>query len=179
VNVAFSVKNSEHVLRAMFQLGLQDAGPRNNSQLLLHGADVNARAGECGSALQAAVYKGNEAIVQRLLDKGADVNVEGGNYGNALRAVSFDGNEKIVWLALENGAEVNAKGGCYGNALEAAAYRRSWLRPKEVVVRLLLDAGADINAEDGWSGSALKAARRGGDENIIQLLIERGASIDV
>jgi ankyrin repeat protein len=49
--------------------------------LLENGAEVNAEGGEYGNALQAASFRGNEAIVKLLLENGAEVNAEGGNMG--------------------------------------------------------------------------------------------------
>ena len=43
--------------------------------LLEKGADVNSHGGEYGNALQAASFRGHEAIVKLLLEKGADVNL--------------------------------------------------------------------------------------------------------
>ena len=68
------------------------------------------------NALQAASYRGNDAIVKLLLENGAEVNAEGGEYRNALQAASYQGNDAIVKLLLENGAEVNEERGGYGNS---------------------------------------------------------------
>ena len=56
---------------------------------------MNAKGGEYGNALQAALAEGNEVIVKLLLENGAEVNAEGGKYGNALQAASFNGNKAI------------------------------------------------------------------------------------
>lgn len=72
--------------------------------LLEAGADVNAQGATYGTALQAACYRGHDAVVKLLLDAGADVNAEGGEYGNALRAAKANGHEKIVHLLLDAGA---------------------------------------------------------------------------
>ena len=45
--------------------------------LLETGADVNARSGECGNALQGASSQGHEAIVELLLEKTVNVNGRG------------------------------------------------------------------------------------------------------
>ena len=108
------------------------------------GADVNARGGPFGNALQAASLRGYEKIVDVLLNNGADVNAQGGDFGNALQAASFEGHEKIVKLLLDNGANANAQGGRYGNALEAASFSGH-----EEIVNLLLDNGADVSAVRG------------------------------
>jgi ankyrin repeat protein len=64
--------------------------------LLDKGADVNARGGRYGNALQAASYRDQEQVVKTLHDKGADVNAQSGFYGNALQAASERGHEQIV-----------------------------------------------------------------------------------
>jgi ankyrin repeat protein len=91
-------------------------------QLLLDKqADVNAKGGEFGNALQAASVYGHRKVVQMLLDRGADVNAHGGLYGNALQAASECGHDMVVRKLLDRGADVTAhQGGGYRNALLAA-----------------------------------------------------------
>ena len=81
------------------------------SLLIEKGADVNAKGGYYGNALQAALAGGYEAIVALLIEKGADVNAEGGGYGNALQAALAGGQEAIAALLIKKGADVNTKGG--------------------------------------------------------------------
>ncbi|RYP62609.1 hypothetical protein DL771_009652 [Monosporascus sp. 5C6A] len=149
--------------------------------LLEKGADVNARGGPCGNALQAASIRGNENIVTMLLEKGADVNAQAGLYGSALQAASVRGNENIVTMLLENWANVNAQGGLYGTALQAAL-----LHWNGKIVAMLLGMGADVNAQGGPYGNAIQAAvlRRPlwafgkdgtPDEMTLAILLGRGA----
>lgn len=42
---------------------------------------------------------------------------------------------------------------------------------------MLLDRGADTNAQGGAYGNALQAAPLGGNERVIQMLLERGANV--
>ncbi|KAG7415831.1 Vegetative incompatibility protein HET-E-1 [Fusarium oxysporum f. sp. rapae] len=109
--------------------------------LATRGADVNARGGEYGNALQAASYKGNLEVVQLLLDKGADVNAEGGKYGNALQAASFNGKLEVVQPLLDKGADINARGGLYVNSLYAASYEGH----REVVQLLKLNGAMTMS----------------------------------
>jgi hypothetical protein len=102
------------------------------------GADVNARGGFRGNALQAASYKGHESVVQLLLSGGADVNAEGGSFGNALVAASWAGKEAVVQLLLEWRADVNARDVRYGDALQAASDRGH-----DAVIEVLEEWGAD------------------------------------
>ena len=52
--------------------------------LSISAADVGAKAGRYGHALQAASDRGHEKVVQRLLKHGAEVAPKGGHYSNAL-----------------------------------------------------------------------------------------------
>jgi hypothetical protein len=118
------------------------AGLHFTVELLLEkGANVNARGGDYGNALQAASARGHNEVVQLLLEKGATVNAEGGKYGNALYAASAEGENGIVQQLLAKGAKVNAQGGHYGNALYAACDGGH-----NEIARLLLEKGANVNA---------------------------------
>ncbi|KAI7968488.1 hypothetical protein EIK77_006507 [Talaromyces pinophilus] len=78
-------------------------------RLLDKGADVNAKGGYYGNALQAAAREGCFVVVQLLLEKGVDVNIKGGDYGNALQAAAHGGHLGVTQLLLENGEDVNAE----------------------------------------------------------------------
>ncbi len=54
--------------------------------LLAHGADVNARGGQYGTALHAAAIKGRLGAVKLLIQHGADPRVKAGKFGSALEA---------------------------------------------------------------------------------------------
>ncbi|KAL9100680.1 MAG: hypothetical protein Q9163_003967 [Psora crenata] len=134
---------------------------------------INAQGGRYGNALQAASYKGDNKVVQILLDKGADINTQGGLYGNALQAALSGGNDKVVQILLDKGADINAQGGYYGNALQAASSGGD-----DEVVQILLDKGADINAQGGYYSNALQAASYGGYNKLVQMLLNKGADIN-
>ncbi|KAM0251267.1 hypothetical protein ACHAQJ_008258 [Trichoderma viride] len=156
--------------------------------LIARGADVNEKGGEHGSALKnACASKGKGGIcwfsmVELLLNNGARVNAKGGPYDNALQVACHRGNFDLVPLLLDWRAETNAKGGAFTTALRAACLTR----PKEGnqadfdTVQLLLDHGADIN-ETGKSviGTALQAACSAGNMNLVRLLLDRGAKLDL
>ncbi|KAF5127225.1 putative ankyrin repeat protein L63 [Metarhizium anisopliae] len=141
--------------------------------LIGKGADINAKGGKYGNALQAALETGHLEIVKLLLDEGADVNAQGGHYGNALQAASQKGHLEIIKLLLDKGADVNAQGGHYGNALQATS-----LEGHLEIVKLLLDKGADVNAQGGAYGNALQAASLCGHLEIFKLLLDKGADVN-
>ncbi|KAI1379582.1 ankyrin repeat-containing domain protein [Hypoxylon crocopeplum] len=136
-------------------------GHNKTVQLLLEkGAEINAQGGRYDNALQAASIRGHEETVRILLEKGANVNREGrSHYGSALRSASSEGHEKIVRLLLDKGANIHAQGGCLSaNALQEAS------------------RGAGINAISGY-GTVLQAASWGGQNEIVKLLLQKGADI--
>ncbi|KAJ5503361.1 NACHT nucleoside triphosphatase [Penicillium fimorum] len=142
-------------------------------ELIGNGADVNAKGGRYGNALQAASYRGHQEIITLLLDKGADVNAKGAYYSTALQAASAAGYQEIVTLLLDKGADVNAEGGRYGNALQAAS-----AKGYQEIVTLLLDKGADVNAQGGRYSNALYAASAQDYQEIVTLLLDRGADVN-
>ena len=102
-----------------------------------------------GTALQAAVLRGERRIMERLLQARANVNLPGSVEGGktALQAAIRAGQTDIVELLLKAVANVKARGsrGSGGTALFAAIC--GVLRGSERVslVRRLLNSGADLN----------------------------------
>jgi ankyrin repeat protein len=94
----------------------------------------------------------------------------------ALHLAVFAGQEEAARILIERGADLDARStGTIARVppLGTAAFVRS-----VPLARLLLDAGADVNAqgEDGFT--ALDAAEQNGDEELVRLLLERGATGD-
>ncbi len=135
--------------------------------LVLGDADVNARGGKYGNALQAASAKGHRGIVQLLLDNGADVNARGGYHHYALHAASENGHCEVLRLLLDHGADVIAEGHDKDTAL-----MRATIMSDRDVVEVLLDAGADAVAEIYidvvWAAMAYRL------DEMLQLLISKG-----
>ena len=82
---------------------------------------------------------------------------------------AFRGDIPRMRVSLALGADVNA-----GSPLHLAV-----LRGNVAAAKTLLDAGADVDAlRDGKTPLALAVAQRPARGNVIELLVERGASID-
>jgi len=140
-------------------------------------ADINARGGFFGNALQTAAWMGDYRMVALLIDLGANVNTQGGYYGNALQVASWraswTGNDNVLELLLRADANVNAEGGYFGNALQAAAWGG-----RLHTMRLLLKSGAQPNTQGGYYGSSLQAASWRGHKHVVRLLLQLGARAD-
>ena len=131
-----------------------------------NGANVHAKGGAFGYALQGAALRRSLKAVLLLIRKGADVNAKGGRYHTALQASCAAGNEKITRMLLRHGADVNAFGGRYGSPLQAACV---FGRPS--TVRLLLQSGADVDAEGGFYGTCLQAAALNNRAEVVSILL--------
>jgi ankyrin repeat protein len=112
-----------------------------------------------------------DALVELLINKGANVNAQGGKYGTALQSASAQGSKAMIELLPDTEADVNAQGGKHGTALQAALRAHH----AESKMQLLLERGADLNYKCSEHGTALDAALREHDEDVIGLLLERGA----
>ena len=152
-------------------LGLSKAARK----LLDSGVNVNAEGGNCGCALQAASRGGFKGLVELLLDRGASINAQNGEDQNALRAASFAGHEAIVRLLLDRGANIHSRHGSLGNSLEVTSLQNQVdvidLWPCRVVSNIYVELRRRCR-------TVLQAAVDMGHENIVRLLLDRGAAVN-
>jgi len=132
---------------------------------------LNARGPEGSTPFMYAVLYADTATLSRLLKLGADPNKHNDANATALMWAARD--LKKTRLLVNHGADVNAKSDDRRTALMIAA-RRPGAAP---IVKFLLDKGANPNpnAKPIGESSPLMEALTGGDDTIVQLLIERGA----
>jgi ankyrin repeat protein len=91
----------------------------------------------------------------------------------ALHLAVFAEQEEAARVLIEHGADVDARStGAIARVppLGTAAFVHS-----VPLARLLLDAGADVNGRGEGGLTALHTATANGDEELVQLLVERGA----
>ena len=148
---------------------------------------VSGREPEQGSKKETRIADWGMAKTSRvrfLLDRGADVNVQGGRYGFPLQAACCETKRSQthcdrcfvgVKFLLDNCPDIhiNAQGGTHGTALQAAAY---W--GQTLSVKALLQHGADVNLRGGKCRSALNAAIFRHFWDIVEILLEAGATPD-
>lgn len=139
-------------------------------RLLAHGADVNSRHADGGTALVDAAGRGHADIVSLLLEAGADVNAKRADGSTPLVAAMADGSIDLITLLLDKGADLKAEdAGGQTPLAEAIKYGRIDL------AALMLDRGADANHKNRQGQTPLVTAARSGRTEVVKLLLDRGA----
>ena len=128
-----------------------------------------------GGNIHVASRIGWRAVVERMLYDGDNVNLRtvDSNSCPLHVAASSDKNYAVVKLLLDRGADVNARGAEMTRPLQIACESDAIQ-----VAKLLLDNGADIDAV-GLRGTALSKACGRGNEELVQLLLGRGANVNL
>ena len=113
-------------------------------------------------------------LVQAMLEAGADIDAHAGEKGSALIKAIASGNEDLVWLLLSYNPDIHARGEG-GEALNYAAGRKKFYR----VAEELLNRGALVDGVRGSLNCPLEAACRAKDRPMIELLLAKGADVNV
>ncbi|KAL5084923.1 hypothetical protein Trisim1_011277 [Trichoderma cf. simile WF8] len=141
--------------------------------LLDKNANVHYQFGRYRTALNAAIHKGHDEIVQMLLKKYADINIlQFSDHVDVLQAAASKGYDKIVLMLLENGANVNPQGRPVTALMVASS------NGHDNTVQILLNNNADVNAPSKILGTALQAASYFGHDKIVQMLLKNNADVN-
>lgn len=145
--------------------------------LIEAGADIDYFLAGDGTPLVVAAQRRDDKIARALLNAGADVNKPAPGDGNPLIVAAMRGDMTLARLFVESGADVNA----IVPADETPLINAAW-GGRLTVAEFLIDNGADVNlAVDAptISGverrSPLSMARRGGHDDMVRMLLNRGA----
>eukprot|EP00913_Durusdinium_trenchii_P008942 g8408.t1 len=166
--------------------------------LIARGADVNAHSDDSWTALHEGIKSRN--IVELLLQAGAKVNVGLRNESPIQLAAELNGRRDVAELLLKHGATLDIVTACTLNRrakvaemlkrnpkLLHAKYSR-WLSSERLieiasqagavdVVRLLIDKGA-LRPRAKVGVHPLHAAAASGHQNVVEVLIKKGVSLE-
>lgn len=190
---------STHKFFAAIAAGQQDAAARLLEQepLLLQ-----SRNQQGDSPLLAAIYAGQKAIFEWLLERGASVDLfEATALGKVekvrdllakdpsrsaayshdgwtpLHLASFFGHREVVDLLLEHGAPIDARSKSERFARDNTPLHAAAANLQTGVAELLIERGADVNARDGSGFTPLGLAANSKNDILVMVLLERGAVI--
>ena len=146
--------------------------------LLDHGADIESHDHWHVRPLHTAAHNGNIEMLKLLLDRGADINSAGGDrgsviQGSAIQDAAYRGDMRMVQYLIERGAEIDMYGLGLPNALQNAVSKGHI-----TLIKFLLSAGAELES-DGGHGTALQSAIPGDRPDIVLLLLEHGANLNL
>src|SRR5262249_9850418 len=152
---------------AIFLLAGRSQSPSSSPRTV--GAGDQREAKPMAADLVTAIRNADAPAVRNLLDEGADVNARDPEGNTPLLLASFYASPQCVKLLIEKGADVNAANKAGATALTRAAtsYEK---------IRLLVAARANVRVRTALGNTPLLlAARRAGNSQTVQLLLERGA----
>lgn len=113
-----------------------------------------------------------------LVEHGADVNAKTEDGWTALTAAAQTGHAQTARLLVEHGALLNVAWKGYTPLLRAVGSYRGYLRLScRDAALVLIEAGADVNA--GHDSTPLAEAVESGDLSLTELLLNKGAKINV
>jgi ankyrin repeat protein len=173
-------------------------------QHIANGADVNAKDKDGDTPLNSAAFSGHKEIAELLIAKGADVNAKGGvSGGTPLHSAAFSGHKEVAEQLISKGADVNAKLKGGETPLDLASLHPEiadllrkhggktgvWFKAEESIhiaamaghieaVKKHLADGTDVNVKDENGWTPLNSAAVKGRNQIVKLLIEKGADLN-
>lgn len=136
--------------------------------------DVHHRDPDGSTPLMWAVYAGDAAEVERLLDAGAEVSISNSYDATPMGLAAEVADTEILKLLLEAGADVDSP-----NADDQTALMLVARTGNTEAATLLLEHGAAVDARESWGGqTALMWASARRHPAMMQLLIDHGADVD-
>ncbi|KAG7203560.1 hypothetical protein KM043_013607 [Ampulex compressa] len=124
--------------------------------------------------LWCAAAAGHLALVKLLVKRGAKVNSTTKTNSTPLRAACFDGHYDVVKFLVQHGADIEMANRHGHTCLMIACYR-DHIR----IAKLLLALKADANRKSVKGNTALHDCAESGSLEILKVLVEHGARMDV
>jgi ankyrin repeat protein len=170
-------------MRELFEAIEAGDVPQVRALLAADSSLVNSTDGQGSSPLHIAIRRRHVEIARLLIEHGADVNATT-RKGSTPLALALGGIDpandplEFVSVLLANGADINIQGSQGRTPLEVAMVRYKSVE----LLKMLIRYGADVNAgveRDGGPGWLLCCAAQKGIPEIVSLLLESGAKVDV
>jgi len=141
--------------------------------LITKGADVNAKWNGGLTYLHQAAVKSRNGVAEFLISKGLDVNEKDEDGNTPLDWANGNGNFRTADLLRKHGGKTSA----WFKADESMQIAAEAGNIK--AVKQHLAAGTDVNTKDEHGITSLHKALLGGHEEIVELLIDNGADVNV
>ncbi len=156
-------------LRA-FWAALRPGGAATIRRRLQRGipADVDF-SGDGTTPLHVAAVRGADDVVVVLLEHGADPTRTTERGSTVFDAAAYSGNERVMQVLVDTGAPVSSR------TLTSALGRRHF-----AVARVLVEGGVDVdNHDDRALPAVLQAIQQGADLRLIEALLQRSAVVGI
>lgn len=135
--------------------------------------EVNAIVNDRGyTLLSYATLRGNEKLIEDLIERGEDVNRPDLDGDTPLHIASAEGKVKAVQVLLKHKANINGL-----NTDGSTPLRHALDYDQIEIVKLLIKEGADLNLPNKYGTTTLWKAARLGNVPVLELLIEAGAEV--
>lgn len=133
---------------------------------------INQTDSQHETALHMACYRGHTTVVKALLTAGADINATTAFGDNPLSLAVFAGHKDIAKLLLTQGADI-------GDANHNMLYDAVRHGDKQLVAVLIKKGFPQLNSIDEDGEAALHLAAASGNADVISVLLNGGADIDL
>jgi ankyrin repeat protein len=143
------------------------------TELLDHGASVDARDRFGARPLSHAARSGHLQVIDLLLARGAPINARNLAGATALFFAAQGGHTLIAQRLIDRGADVKLLGRSGVSPISAAAYVGN-----DAIVEALLNAGADERAPDETGKPPIVYAAAGARLDVVKRLLQRNIDIN-
>jgi ankyrin repeat protein len=141
--------------------------------LLSAGVDANGADNSGATALHLAAAGGHDEVARLLIDKNAVVDAQDSGRETPLAKACARGRVQVATRLLAAGASVDTANS-YGRTPLSLVARESG---NVELARMLIDRKAEVNPRDKFGDTPLQLAAWRGFRPVVDLLIERGASV--
>jgi ankyrin repeat protein len=163
---------------------IQLSGSLAIAKLLVNGgSDLETRNNQGNTPLCNAVMSAELGIVKYLIDKKAELNIIGGKHGGPLHIACRQSNFELVRILVAAGADKNLVDPTAGTPMQSACCSPDpgdKNEMQESIIRYLInELHVNVTTVGGEHGCALNAACGWSTPEMVKLILEKGAMIDV